>query len=107
MTKKILTTKFNYRMPTGELKKIMPVAAHGFAEIPGCTWKIWLINEEHKEAGGVYLFESDMALDQFLNSHLLTSVTSNPDFSNFRADTFDVEEQPSLITRGPLVKMQP
>src|SRR5450755_1821227 len=57
-TKKVFTTKFNYSMPTEELKKIMPAVAPGFSTIPGCCWKIWLINEDRKEAGGVYLFES-------------------------------------------------
>ena len=71
MTKKVFTTKFNYSMPTEELKKIMPAVAPKFSEIPGCNWKIWLINEDHKEAGGVYLFESATELEQFLNSNLL------------------------------------
>lgn len=102
MTKKVLTTKFNYSMPTRELKKIMPAVAPEYSEIPGCDWKIWIINEDHKEAGGVYLFESVTELDQFLNSSLLASVTNNPDLSNFEINTFGVEEEASVITRAPL-----
>lgn len=105
MTKKIFTAKFNYRMPTGELKKLMPVVAHEFSLIPGCCWKIWLINEDRKEAGGVYLFESATDLEQFLTSQLHASVVNNPAFSNLQTNSFDVEEAASLITGAPLEKL--
>ena len=104
MTKKVLTTRFNYSMPTGELKKIMPAVAPKFSEIPGCIWKIWLINEDRKEAGGVYLFESATELEQFLNSNLFASVANNPAFSNLQTNTFGVAEAASVITDAPLMK---
>ena len=103
MAKKVLTTKFNYGMPTEELKRIMPAVAPKFSKIPGCCWKIWLINEDQKEAGGVYQFESDTELEQFLNSNLFASVANNPDFSNLETNTFDIEETASIITGAPLV----
>ena len=105
MTKKVFTTKFNYSMPTEELNKIMPAVAPKFSEIPGCNWKIWLINEDHKEAGGVYLFESATELEQFLKSNLFASVAHNPAFSNLQTNTFGVAEAASVITGAPLVKM--
>ena len=105
MTKKVFTTKFNYSMPTEELKKIMPAVAPKFSEIPGCNWKIWLINEDHKEAGGVYLFESATELEQFLKSNLFASVANNPALSNFTINTFGIEEEASVITGAPLMKM--
>ena len=105
MTKKVFTTKFNYSMPTEELKKIMPAVAPKFSEIPGCIWKIWLINEDRKEAGGVYLFESATELEQFLNSNLFASVANNPGFNNLQTITFDVVGAASLITGAPLIKM--
>jgi len=77
-------------MPTGEFKKIMPSVAPEFSKIPGCCWKIWLINEDQKRAGGVYLFESATALEQFLNSKLFASVANNPTFTNFETNTFGV-----------------
>ena len=100
--KKVLTTKFNYSMPTEELKKIMPAVAPKFSKIPGCHWKIWLINEAPKEAGGVYLFDSAGELEQYLNSDLFASVANNPAFSNLRTNTFGVEEGASVITGAAL-----
>jgi hypothetical protein len=105
MTKKVFTTKFNYSMSTEELKKIMPAVAPRFSDIPGCCWKVWLINEDHKEAGGVYLFESATALELFLKSNLFASVANNPAFSNLQTNTFGVEEAASEITGAPLMKM--
>jgi len=105
MTKKVFIITFNYSMPTEELKKIMPAVAPGFSEIPGCCWKIWLINEDRKEAGGVYLFESATELEHFLNSNLLASVANNPALNNFETNTFGIEEEASLITGAPLMKM--
>jgi hypothetical protein len=104
MTKKLLTTKFNYSMPTEELKKIMPLVAPEFSEIPGCCWKIWIMNEDHKEAGGVYLFESTAELEQYLVSTLFASVANNRAFSHLQTNTFDVSETASSITRAPLKK---
>ncbi|MHA4808039.1 YdhR family protein [Flavitalea flava] len=106
MTKKVLTTKFNYSMPTEEFKKIMQAVAPRFSAIPGCCWKIWLLNEDHQETGGVYLFESDTELEQFLKSDLFASVTNNPAFSNLQTNTFDVAEAASVITGAPLMKME-
>ncbi|HLA57412.1 MAG TPA: YdhR family protein [Puia sp.] len=103
---KVFTTKFSYTMPTEELKKIMPAVAPKFSEIPGCCWKIWLINEDHKEAGGVYLFESAPELEQFLNSSLFASVANNPAFSNLQTNTFDTVEAASVMTGAPLMKME-
>ena len=105
MTKKIFITKFSYSMPTGEFKKIMPAVAPEFSKIPGCCWKIWLIYEDQKRAGGVYLFESATALVQFLNSKLFASVANNPAFTNFETNTFGVEEEASILTGAPLMKI--
>ena len=82
----------------------MPAVAPEFSEIPGCCWKIWIINEDHKEAGGVYLFESATELERYLNSNLFASVANNPAFSHLQTNTFDISELAGSITRAPLKK---
>jgi hypothetical protein len=104
MTQKVFTAKFNYSMPTEEFKKGTSVSAPKFSEIPGLSWKIWLINEDRKEAGGVYLFESAEALEQFMNGPLFERLANNPAYSNLQINTFSVAEAPSLITDAPLAK---
>jgi len=69
-----------------------------------CSWKIWLINEDQQEAGGVYLFASAAELAQYLKSELFASVVNNPAFSNLQTHTFDVVEAASVITNAPLTK---
>lgn len=103
MTKKVFTTKFNYNITTEKLKEIMPAVAPKFSDIPGCNWKIWLINEDLKEAGGVYLFESAEELETFQNSNLFATVAKSPAFSNLQTNTFDVAEAASRITDAPLL----
>ncbi len=105
MTKKVLTAKFNYSIPTEELKIKMSVVAPKYSDIPGCCWKMWLINEDRKEAGGVYLFESATELEQYLNSNLFAAVANNPAYSNLQTNTFGVLEAASVITGAPLMKM--
>jgi hypothetical protein len=105
MAKKILTTKFNYSMSTEEFKKILPLVAPEFSKIPGCCWKIWLINEDNKEAGGVYLFESAKDLELFLNGNLFVSVRKNKAFTNLHTHIFGVAEEASVITAAPLMKI--
>ena len=92
-------------MPSNELKRKMPVLAPKFSEIPGCCWKIWLLNEDQKEAGGIYLFETAKDLELFLKSNLFASVANNPALSNFAINTFGIEEEASVITNAPLKKM--
>ena len=104
MSKKIFTTKFTYNIASEELKKIMPAVAAKFSQIPGCIWKIWIINEENNEAGGVYLFESLSELDQYINSALFSSVAKNPAFSNLQINSFDVSETASAITGAPSIQ---
>ena len=103
-TKMVLTVKYNYSMPTEEFKKITSSIAAQFSEIPGLCWKIWLIKEDRKEAGGVYLFESTEALEQFMNGPLFERLANNPAYSNLQINTFSVAEAPSLITDAPLAK---
>jgi len=102
MAKKVFTSKFSYGMPTDELRKIMSVAAPVFSAVPGCCWKIWLIDEDRKEAGGLYLFESAAKLEQFLNSDLWASVINNPAFNHFQTNTFGVDEAAGVITSAPI-----
>lgn len=104
MTKKVVTIKFNYNIPAEKLKTIMSVAAPEYSDIPGCCWKVWLINEDHKEAGSIYLFESATESDQYLSSNLYALVVNNPAFSNLQTHTLGVLETAGIITGVPLTK---
>lgn len=73
--------------------------AQPIADTPGLRWKIWLLNEATKEAGGIYLFESDAAMRAFLSGPIAADVRSDPTAS-FKE--FDVPSELSAVTRAPI-----
>ena len=61
MAQKILVTNYTYAVSTEEFTKMANQLAQAFADVPGCLWKIWLVDEEKKEAGAVYLFDNEIS----------------------------------------------
>ena len=102
MSQKILVTNFTYNVTRTEYEKMTKELAQAFADVPGCVWKIWTINEETMEAGAVYLFKDDDALQNFKSSKLVASVLSHPALSNFDFRERDILKEISEITRAPL-----
>lgn len=104
MDQKILITKFNYNLPHNEFKDLLSSVAGEFAKVPGCQWKIWLIDEEKKEGGAVYLFNSEKALEEFKASPLVQGVLSHPALSNFDFRETDIVKNASMVTNAPLMQ---
>ncbi len=104
MSAKILQINFKFSVPRAAYEQTVAPMASDFAAVPGCRWKIWLMNEAESEAGGIYLFEDDASLRTFLSSPLVASVTSHPALSDFSVKQFDTLEAITKITRGPLEK---
>jgi hypothetical protein len=105
MDAKILQINFKLKASTAEYKEICQSVAQAWAAIPGLRWKIWLLNEQEKEGGGIYLFDSEQALNDFLSSPLAAQVKSHPALYDFSAKPFDVMEEVTAITRGPVTAM--
>ena len=62
MSQQILQVNMNFSIPRADLETAWLGAAQPISDTPGLLWKVWLINEEKKEAGGIYLFENEDAL---------------------------------------------
>lgn len=103
MAQQILQLNFNFNVTRQEYEQMCSSLAGEFAKVPGCQWKVWLMNEERKEAGGIYLFENEKSLEEFKSSPLAASVLGHPALSNFSVKNFEVLEQPSLVTNAPLM----
>ena len=103
MPQKILVTNYNYSVSLEEYKNMTSQLAQAFADVPGCLWKIWLLDDEKKEAGAVYLFEDEQSLQNFKSSPLVASVLSHPALSNFDLKERDILKEISEITRAPLM----
>ena len=66
-------------------------------------WKVWLINEAQHECGGIYLFDDEASVQGFLNSPMAAAATGDPRLSNASVKMFDVMEEHTAITRGPVL----
>ncbi|MSQ20899.1 MAG: hypothetical protein EXR39_15425 [Betaproteobacteria bacterium] len=66
MSTKILQINFKFNVARDVYERTVAPMASDFAAVPGCRWKIWLMNEAESEAGGIYLFDDAASLDAYL-----------------------------------------
>lgn len=102
MSQQILQVNVNFSIPRAELEASWLGFAQPISETPGLVWKVWLMNEERKEAGGIYLFESADALRTYVDGPAVAALKSSPVISNISAKTFDIMSEHSAVTRAPL-----
>jgi hypothetical protein len=74
--------------------------APAFAAVPGLASKVWLADRAEGIFGGVYTFESEEAVDDYLQSDLWAGVGATPGLVNISARRFGVLEGPTRVTRG-------
>ena len=102
MSEIMLQLNFNFSVSKEEYEGAVSPLADKFANVPGLIWKIWILNEEKSEAGGIYLVENQAALDDYLAGSLAKIVTTHPALSNFSIKQFGIMKNITKITRGPL-----
>lgn len=103
MSQQVLQVNFTFGVSLPEYEAIMEPLTDAFAHIPGCQWKIWLMNEKLYQAGGLYLFDNEESLDAFRFSDLMEQMLAHPSMSNFSIKQFGVLEKYSLLTRAPIL----
>lgn len=104
MTQQILQVNFKFNVPRERYENTVSPMAQDFANVPGCLWKVWLMNEKDSEAGGIYLFADVAAVEKFKGSELVKGVLSHPALSDFSIKQFEVLESVSRVTRAPLAQ---
>lgn len=97
----ILQITFNLNVPVAEYQKIVDSVAPAFLDVSGLTWKIWLLNTDSKEAGGIYLFNSQAFLDAYVNGPLVARLRGLTSIRNISMKQFDVMPEATALTRGP------
>ncbi len=102
MSGRIMQLNFKFSVTGAEYEQAVSSLASQFAALDGLRWKIWMINETESEAGGIYMFEDEGSLNAFLEGPLAAQVTSHPALSDFSVKQFNVMEDLSEITRGPV-----
>lgn len=101
----ILEVNFKLTVSTAEYEAICKAIAQPIAEVPGLIWKVWLLNEGEKEAGGVYLFMDDPSLDEFLAGPIVAQIQGHPALSELSVKRFEVMGEVTDTTRGPIPMM--
>jgi hypothetical protein len=102
MSEIMLQLNFNFSVSKEEYEQAVSPLADKFAEVPGLKWKVWILNGEKSEGGGIYMFENQASLDEFLAGPLAKTVTSHPALSNFSVKQFGIMKDITKITRGPI-----
>jgi hypothetical protein len=102
MTQQLLQVNFKFNVSRAEYEQLADQLASSFAELDGLRWKVWLMNEEEKEAGGIYLFEDEASLKSYLDGPLAAQVISHPALSELSAKPFELLGGPTATTRGPI-----
>jgi hypothetical protein len=98
----ILQINFNLNVPAAEYQKMADSVAEAFLDVPGLTWKIWLLNPPAQEAGGIYLFDSQASLDAYLNGPLVAQLRGLAAIRNVSMKQFEVMPEVTALTRGPV-----
>lgn len=102
MSEVMLQINFNYSVTKEEYEKTAASLAEKFANLAGLKWKVWILNEEKKEGGGIYMFENQKSINDYLAGPLAKTVTSHPALSNFSIKQFAIMEDITKTTRGPI-----
>ena len=72
------------------------------ASAEGLIWKIWVLQEEEFEVGGIYLFANRKTANSYLNHPVIQAVRSNPAVVSTQFQLWDAEYSLSALTRAPL-----
>lgn len=98
----MLQVNFNFSVTKEEYAQAVSPLAEKFANLPGLIWKVWILNPENSEAGGIYMFDSQASVDNYLAGPLAETVTTHPALSNFSIKQFEIMKDVTKVTRGPV-----
>ncbi|MEZ5829990.1 MAG: YdhR family protein [Dongiaceae bacterium] len=99
MSAKILQINYKLNGPRDEYERENLPYARPIADLPGLRWKVWIVNEAQSEAGGIYLFDGDAAVQAFLDGPIIAEMKGDPTLS---IKAFEVIGDLTAITRGPV-----
>lgn len=99
MSTRLLQINYKLTGPRSEYEGENLAYAQPIADLLGLRWKVWIINEAQGEAGGIYLFDDDAAVNAFLDGPIIAEMKGDPTLS---IKAFDVISELTAITRGPI-----
>jgi rhodanese-related sulfurtransferase len=103
MSQKLVQINARLVIPVEDFEKSCTAeAALPFANVDGLQWKIWPINRETGEAGGIKLFESEEKLAAYMAGPIWQAILNFPAWTDCQFKIFDILTAPSRTTRAPL-----
>ena len=72
----VLHQRFKLRVPPDVFLAKSREAATVIASVEGLVWKIWILQQEELEMGGMYLFANREAAEAYLNHPVIRAVSS-------------------------------
>jgi Putative mono-oxygenase ydhR len=98
----ILQINFKVNAAPADYRAVCESISQAIANVPGLLWKVWVLNEAEKEAGGIYLFKDERSLDNYFSGPIAAQIKSHPALSDLIAKRFDVMKGVTAITHGPI-----
>ncbi|MEO7133588.1 MAG: YdhR family protein [Vicinamibacterales bacterium] len=102
MNANILQINFKLNVSPEAYTTIATGLGDAFASVDGLEWKIWLLNPEGSEAGGIYCFRDTSAAQAFLGGRLVAQVKAAPFLTDLSVKQFQVMDKLTAVTRGPV-----
>ena len=87
-------------MSETEYRGIAEAMAPAFANLPGLVSKTWLADPETNTYGGVYVWSSREAMENYKESDIYKGMATNPHFADVTVKDFAVLEGPTRVTLG-------
>jgi hypothetical protein len=100
VSQKIWQVNFKFSVTPEQYADAVAPLADPISKVPGLLWKVWIINPEESESGGIHLFADQASLDAYASSDIVNHILSDPVLSDFSVKTFEVMEENSLKTHA-------
>ena len=95
----IVQINFPYSESQSDLESHSVEAAERFLGVDGLQWKVWLVNEDTKTAGGIYLFENREKADAYAVGELVSHLKNVRD--GVEVSVFDTIDEAGKVTNAP------
>ena len=96
----IVQINFPYTETQADLESHSVDAADRFTDVDGLKWKVWLVNEDTKTAGGIYLFENRAKAEAYAAGDLVTHLKNVR--KGVEVSVFDTIDEAGKVTNAPV-----
>ncbi len=96
----IVQINFPYTESQADLEQHSVDAAGRFVDVDGLQWKVWLVNEASKTAGGIYLFDTREKAESYATGDMVAHLKNVRE--GVEVSVFDTIDEAGIITNAPV-----